>query len=123
MIFDRLPKLYPVKTKEDLNAVVKAAAEDTHGVFFPSHFIMKADKIVGALSINSMPTIGVWMHTTEMKPLDSCIIVAAAENMLRANGTKYVFAPVNSASPFAPVAEKHFGYTKLFETCMYGKAL
>lgn len=90
----------------DLTKVISAAGLDGHGVLRPTHVVEKGGKVVGAIELNSVPIINVWMHTKDCTVRDTLRVKDFFENM--AQGKMFIL-PCSSDSPYAPYLEKHAG--------------
>src|SRR3990167_4581034 len=122
-IFEKLPKIYPITTQEQIDRLVIAAAKDGHKVSYPTHIVMKHEEIVGYFSICKIPVIGLWLHTQEIRPIDSVILLNTAENFARAAGHKHIFVPVSPDSPYVSVLERHMEMKQLYQATVWGKEL
>jgi hypothetical protein len=121
--FDRLPKIYPLTTQEEMDNLMVAAGQDAHWVVYPTHYVKKQDEIVGYFSVCKLPVVCLWMHTGKVKPLDSVIALNTAENLVRSAGHKHLFALVSEESPYAPVLEEHMSLKPLHKAVVWGKQL
>jgi hypothetical protein len=121
---ESFPKLRPVAGAEELRLVLEAAEADGHGnMLLPSHVVLKRGKVVGCLSLGTVPVAHCWLHTKELKALDTAMVFAQAENELQRMGFKVVVVPVPESAPLHGAMEKHFGYTSLGNVTLFGKKL
>ncbi len=112
-------RIVPVTRPEQLEQLVLAANADNHNPAWPSHLLMRGDKIVGYLSLNLPPTCHAWLHTKEVTPRDTfATVFPAVENMLRMCGHKEVIYLTGNESNLTPFAHKigftHVGTTNIF---------
>lgn len=105
-----LLKIRPFRL-EDNDQLVKNAAEDGHGVYFPSMVYEKDGEIVGYFSI-AVPVVLTWQHSTKMTPLDSVKALGTCEGMLMNH--PFMCIPCDPESPFMRFLPKagYVEYTK-----------
>lgn len=112
------------RSKEEIDALVKAAAEDKHGVYPPTHVVRKDGKTVGWFSINTpgMPFVLLWLSTKEITARESFSLVNSVESVLQLSGAYRMAIPVPKDSPFYPLMEK-LGYRSAGEYEIFIKDL
>lgn len=121
MIMDNIAKVRPM-TAQDQEALVKAAERDNHPVFAPTHVVEKHETIVGYLSLGVIPTVILWLDSKEVKAIDSVVVGATFENIMRAQGFQNAIVLCDKTSPFHSKMEKT-GYTVLTGTDAFVKKL
>lgn len=107
---DKFIRIRPMRT-EDIAPLVKAANEDGHEVILPTHIIEKGGDIVGALSMNSVPTVLHWMDTEKCSVRDSLNAMNFFENFMSGGGAQSFILPCSDKSPYISLIEK-MGYAK-----------
>jgi hypothetical protein len=91
--------------------LVQLAKEDDHGVYLPTHPVVKDGKLVGYFSIGSPghPVVMAWLSTKELKARESFHLINTVENHVALGGGKGICFPVPEKSPFHPMM-KPMGY-------------
>lgn len=116
-------RIVPVTTLEQVAALTVEANKDKHNPAWPSHLLMRGDKIVGYLSLNLPPTCHAWLHTSEVSARDTFTTVfPAVENMLRMLGHKEMIYLTGNESNLTPFAHK-IGFTHVGSTNIFHKNL
>lgn len=105
----QLITLTPALRAELLKA---AAADDGHGVIEPTHAVLRADAVIGYVSLGVVPMLYAWMDRNRATARESFTVWDLAEQHLKRAGHKSVCLPVESNSPFAPFTAKR-GYQNL----------
>lgn len=95
--------------QSDANELSVNAQNDGHGVYFPTHVIVKDKKIVGYLSLGAIPLVLSWQSTKEMGPLDSVQELGFIEGSLQ--NSPWVCIPCDPESPYMRFLPK-MGYTQ-----------
>lgn len=119
---DQLPTLRPVRDKEDLGQLLKAAAADNHLVLAPTVIIEKAGETAGYLGLNSIPFFQGWFDTQRINARDSALIFNQVENFCRMRGNKQLLLLLPTTSPFRNVMDR-FDYLHLADAGMHLKQL
>jgi len=111
MISSKFAWIKPGCTHEDHKALVELAKADDHGVFLPTHPIVKDGKLVGYFSIGApgRPIVMAWLSTKELQARESLSLINRVENHVAMNGGRGVCFPVPKHSPFYPIM-KSLGY-------------
>ena len=90
----------------ELEELLKLAAEDAHGVMYPTHVIRKEGKIVGYISICTTPLVNVWLDSKQVVARDSVQLLNTLENVMRMTGREsYIIFPNMERLGYTPVAE------------------
>ncbi len=120
----RFSELKPITSKEEQEALVKAAEEDNHCPVFASHYLNRErDGIVGFAGLEDyVPFVHIWTHTKKMAAPDSFSVLNAIENYLRLKKKKGLIIPAHSTSTFNGHLQRA-GYAKLFDTTIFFKPL
>jgi hypothetical protein len=114
-------KIKPIKSQEELDAVVKLANNDGHLLAAPTHLVLDSENnIIGSLSF--IPTVLVWMDTKKNHVRDSIKVKELYENHLAMNGCNVVCVPCTKESPYFQLMTKD-GYVKLCDTTLFVKGL
>lgn len=87
-LIEKFPVVRPVRDAADFARLEAEALRDNHYVFQPSHVVEKGGEVAGYLGICSLPLLRVWLHTERMKARDTAMVMAIAENLMRANGVQ-----------------------------------
>jgi len=96
--------LVPIRTDEEFRELVELAKVDSHGVYCPTHVVVKGGERVGWFSVGSgIPIVFGWLSTKKVKPRESFMLINMVENQLQLSGAQYVAFPVPKDSPFHPV--------------------
>ena len=85
-------------TEADGEQLLANAKEDGHGVYFPTHVLIKENRIVGYLSINALPLILSWQDSKRMVATDSLRELGFIEGALA--GWKTFVIPCDPDSPY-----------------------
>lgn len=123
MITNSMPQIHLLKTREEYEALEKAAKADNHPTVFPTHYVTKCGEIIGYFSICNLVCTEFWLHTIKASPRDSVFCINFAENLVRMTGRDTAIITVGDTSNYHPVIEKHFGYTQLYKTNILMKKL
>lgn len=113
-----MPKILPVETKEEFDAVVKAAALDKHYCLAPTHFWKDSHgEIVGFFSNGIIPVTHFWMkrsssHTESCKAVLACERLAKQLPFVEKTGVGIIACA--ASSPFFPIVSKR--YTEVVTT-------
>jgi hypothetical protein len=110
------PSISRIKNAEELQVVLKAAADDNHGILLPTHVAKKNGEIIGAASLNMLPVMMVWSHSQKTKARDSIQLKLTCDALMEeiTNGKPYVIL-CNKDSPYSPMM-KSLGYKPFWET-------
>jgi hypothetical protein len=111
-----LPSVNRIKNAEELQAVLKAAAEDNHAILLPTHVVRKNGEIVGAASLNVVPVMMIWNHSQKVGARDSIQLKHTYDALMEeiTNGKAYVIL-CDKDSPYNPMM-KSLGYKSFWET-------
>lgn len=90
----------------DLAELEVLAGEDAHCVVQPSHIVERKGKMVGALSIGTVPMVLVYMNTKRSDHVDSFCVNNFIENMVSNHGSLSVCVPCHVKSPLRPFMER-----------------
>jgi hypothetical protein len=113
MINESIATIWPIPLAK-VDAVKARAKEDDHALFSPTDVIIKNGETIGALEINSTPTVFWWMHSKKSNIRDSIAAWQFYENILRRAGAKHVVIPCPKGSPYyALLANPTSGYVEL----------
>lgn len=112
--------LYPLRTMEELAAVLEAAREDHHAVLGATHLVRKAGEVVGYLGV--LPMFNVWLHSDRMSARDSFTVIREMERLGRLAGHGLICVPCAESSPFRPYMER-LGYQCLGQSTLNLKKL
>ena len=112
--------VYPLQTPAQFEAVCKAAeADGNHNAINPTHFVVKGQEVVGAVSIGT--TVWWWLHSS-LTPHDSRSMMVAVDTLLRDRGIRRYVALIPHSSPYNRVAEA-VGYRKVEDTQVFVREL
>jgi hypothetical protein len=86
----------------DFEKLIPLAKEDNHGVYVPTHLVMKGSKIAGFFSVGApgVPVVFAWLSTKEISPRESFSLINTVENFVAMHGAQSVAFPVPKSSPF-----------------------
>lgn len=130
---DNFPKIRPITSQQELDALKAAAALDAHTPILPTHIFWRGEKIIGYASLCAMVMPGVpqpqavqvnvWFDSKEFRPRESFQVINALENVA-ANvfGCRQILVPCSPDSPFIKVMQA-MGYSPLFRMTLHGKTL
>lgn len=110
-----IPKVRKIRTKEEIEAVLKAAREDSDGIVLPSHVVEKDGEIVGAASLAVVPVVMVWSHSKKLGPKESIILKHTYDALMEEKGLPKYIVLCNKHSPYNPVM-KSLGFKSVWET-------
>lgn len=133
LVMDGFPKIKPITSQAQVDALTKIAAADGHRVLAPTHVFVKGDEVIGYASICAMlplfppgappraTQINVWFHSQRFHARDSFNIINVLENIAW-NGcpAPALIVPCTKESPFY----KHMPalkYSPVMETVLWGK--
>ena len=119
---DMLPVLRPLRDKNDLEQLVKAAAADNHLVLAPSFAIEKGGEIAGYIGLNSCAFFQGWFSTKLINARDSALIFNQVENFCRLDRQNQLLLALPRTSPFDEIMER-FGYRHLADAGLHHKTL
>jgi hypothetical protein len=107
---DALINIRPYKP-EDGPELLRNAAEDNHGVYFPQFVLEKEGRIVGYLSM-AVPMVLSWQDSKRMGSLDSVQEIKFIEGALAAQ--PFICIPCDPESPYMRFLPKagYVEYTK-----------
>lgn len=107
-------------TPADQEQLVKNAAADGHGVWFPSFVLEKNNEIVGYFSV-AVPIVLSWQDTKKMSALDSVKELGFIEGALA--NFPFVCIPCDPDSPYMRFLPKngYIEYTKSVKLFIKGK--
>lgn len=100
LMIEQFAGLEPIKSKEQLDTLIKLAAEDRHTVVNPTDLVVKNGEIVGYLSIANTPIVIGYFSTKAMRARDSFNLVQVTEQLIRRMGNRNVVWPIGESSPF-----------------------
>jgi hypothetical protein len=104
--------------------VTAAAAADNHRhMQSVTHYATKDGEIVGAMCIGGASLTHAWLHTTKMRGRYTKRAFELVEGELKRLGYGVSIVPVDKSSPLHRQMAKHFGYTNLGTTDLFGKSL
>jgi hypothetical protein len=115
-----LPTLRKIVTPEHRVAVAEAAIADNDLMDFPTHAVMRGDKIVGGWCLGGVPMVMGWMHTKETGGKDSHHINGVIEGIMNDRGAPVYMSACNSESPFYDHMG-HLGFTPVWPTNIFYK--
>ena len=105
-------EILPVETREQYEAIEKAAAADKHYVLAPTHYWQhKNGEVAGYFSNGVVPVGHFWMDS-KSKPRESFEAVKLCENIAKATH-KWGMIACAETSPFYKTLEKHFNYVPM----------
>jgi len=105
--------------RAELEAVAQA---DDHMVMYPTHTVNDGSDMVGYLSVFSIPTVNVWLHTKRVRALDSVRLLAQMNGALGMNGVREYIMPCLKTSPFYPNMER-LGFRPIGDVTWFYKDL
>jgi hypothetical protein len=102
----------PYIEQADKNELSVNASNDGHGVYYPTHVIVKENRIVGYLSLNAIPLVLSWQDSKLMGPLDSVQELGYIEGSLQ--NAPRICIPCDPDSPYMKFLPKmgYKAYTK-----------
>jgi|GEM_PF-6590691 len=109
---DRLKEMYPkvrIIRPEEFAKVQEAAKADNHGVFYPTHQVIKNGEIIGAFSAGVV--VHWWMDSKKAKIRDSIFAMGVLEALLNQVGINDFKIMISDDSPYMQVMED-IGFTK-----------
>jgi hypothetical protein len=119
---DQLPLVRPVR-EQDLERIMKAAAEDGHMALAPNLIIEKMGEVAGYIGLNSLPYFQGWYSTKLISARESVMLFNQVENLARGKvGWDQLILLLPNTSPFVGVIGR-FGYRHLADVGMHIKPL
>ena len=94
-----LPIVRKIKDEEERLKVIEAAKGDDDNMHFPTHVVMKGDKIVGGWSMGAIPLVMMWNSSTDINAKESMILNNMASAMMNDRGAGMYFMACNDISP------------------------
>ena len=113
-----LPILKKITSDEQRIAVVQAALSDNDNMTFPTHVVMKGDKIVGGWCLGGVPLVMCWHSTTEVNAKDSMILNNAVAGIMNDRGVGMYMMACNNESPYINYMER-FGLKPVWPTNIF----
>lgn len=114
-------KLQPLAASR-LPLLQKLAAEDGHGVLWPTHEVLSLGEPVGYVSALRIPVCAIWLHSQKVKALESVRVQQALESALRFQGRTNYAMLCTRTSPFFPHLSR-LGFRDLGEFSLAEKQL
>ena len=111
-----------IKTEKELEAMIKAAAEDNADIQFPSHMLTKDGKIVGGWSMGTVPLTMVWHDSNKVTVRDSIMLNKTIDALMNDRGHAHYLMACDSTSPYNSYMEK-FGHNLIWNTNLYYKEI
>jgi hypothetical protein len=102
----------------EFDAVRNAAEADSDGVVFPTHVMRRDGDIVGAMGVNSLPLLTLWMHREKTSALDSVTVLDRVADFMRFTGRTAYAAPCSRTSPFYPHIQR-LGFREILDGGLY----
>lgn len=99
-------KIRPIRGKDELEELRRAACVDGHGLLFPSHGLWRGTVPVGALSVATVPMVSIWLDTKQAHVRESLAAMTFYEGMTATQGAPVVIVPCRPNSPLFPFMEK-----------------
>lgn len=113
-----------ITREEELEAIHAVAKEDAHGVFAPTHIIVRENECLGHISLGSVPLVLCHFSLKKMEALDSFLVGNIIENLLANSGAKNMCMPIHESSPFHPfMTNKKLGYQNFGKMSFFVKEL
>lgn len=116
-------QLVRIQDAAGLMAVGQAMVQDAHLPVYPSHAVVRDNKIIGSAAICTAPLVVFWMDSRQAHAKDSVIAIKACEDAVAQQGYPDVYTLCWKGSPFHKHLTGHFGYDKIWETEIFHKAL
>jgi hypothetical protein len=110
----------PLRTRAELEALVREAARDDHQVVWPTHLAMKRGEIAGYGSLGNVALLNLWSHTQRMTARDSITLLREMEAAAAHAGYPAVCVPVTADSPFRKLMAR-LGYNYVMESGFFLK--
>lgn len=119
-----MPKtqLQAISTRQEVEELVKVAANDSHDVVFPSHLVRKDGEIVGYAGIFSTPILMWWLDSEKGKARDSIEMMREIEKLALSSGVKRYTTICSEDSPYFRHMGK-LGFRELGKTVMFVKEI
>jgi hypothetical protein len=114
------PRIYPAKP-EDIPLLTELATPDNHAVVAPSHVVKKDGRLIGYVSIGTIPMAVVYLNTKETTCYDSATVLNFVENTV-AQFSPIICTPCATKSPLFPYMER-IGYLSYGTHEMFIKSL
>lgn len=111
-----------IKTEEELIATLKAGEMDNDGIKFPSHMIMKDDRIVGSWSLNKVPLAMLWHDSNSVGVRDSMLLNKTMDAVMNDRGHDNYLMACDSTSPYSSYMDRA-GYKLIWNTNIYYKEI
>lgn len=104
--------LKAVRSKEEIDELVKKANADKHLVVAPSHSIVRGSEKVGYFAIGTLPITYCWFSTTaNLTPREVAeILTRAADTFFDRFGPGQTIIPCPKDSPFHPLLTEERGF-------------
>lgn len=124
IMYSFVASLHPIRTKEQLDAVLAKAKQDEHSCLSPTHYIEKGGEVVGHVSIGVgvMPFIMSHFSKLDMVAEDTTTILNIIENVLVLTGAKGFYTMVPQSSPnYVTINHPKTGFKNLGEGNLFVK--
>ena len=111
-----IPSIRKIKDFAEMQKILEIARLDNDGVELPTHVVEKNGEIVGAASLNVLPVLMTWHHSSKVNTRDSIMLKHMYDTLMeeRNQGKPFVVL-CNKNSPYNPVM-KSLGYNPIWET-------
>jgi hypothetical protein len=120
-MIESFPGLFPIRTVEDLRAVMTLANGEQHDAIAPTDAVKKDGKVVGYASLGGIP-FGIYHFSKEMTARESFAIINTAENLLQKSGAKAYITPIGKESTFHEIFQNpKLGYEFLATVDLFVK--
>lgn len=123
-LFNRLPRLKRIETRDELQSVRGAAELNGHALLAPTHVVMKDNIITGAFSIGGACLVTMWLDSERLQARGSFSLINTVENitgeLMRMRGQGAGAVLVEKTSPFYGVMGG-MGYQERGEFVLFTK--
>lgn len=116
------PTIRPLKTQQELDALVLAAGDDGHSVAEPTHIIQKDGRIVGYFSVIQPTVVGVWTSSKDISARESTHLLSSLDDLIACSGKGYYLMPCKEDSPYFYFMGR-LGFKEVLTTRLFRKDL
>jgi hypothetical protein len=107
-MFDKLAMMRLIEDNIDAEDINRLARDNGHSCPLPTHKVVKAGQIVGAVSMGIIPVVLAWQHTELVNARDSINLLAVTESLMSQKFTTWLM-PCSKTSPYYSLMTR-FGY-------------
>lgn len=114
--------LQKITSPAELAAVNAAAKADDHAVLAPTHMLVIEGRVVGYVSLFSLPVVHIWTDRKQVTVRDSLASLQQVEAVACDRGAKDIVTPCEPGSPYFPYLAR-VGFHEIGPVVLFAKPL